>query len=430
VRNSKRGTGGAGILLADEPVGTYPFDQRGVILVRHGPPVAVVTTQHRSVLPNETWVYEIPDIGAQLFHFVALNASSEYAIVSDISKALQPRQLINDRNDGLLQLLHDRVRFEPAYQTAAARLRSLFAREPSLPLTGPDVRGVLESFDTDYRRGARQALKMDTDRREYDGELKPLHDVFAFRTPFSRTELTAALAIPARDLVPQAGSAGTRYALGISVILLDTLQGTVTRADTSLVIDARRQLDLDEYLRTHVTLPVIPSEHVVYKLAVEDLSGGRGILVEGSRALRDFGSSERLLVSDIVLAMPDTAGDWQRGAQRLALALPRSFEPTRPFTVFYEVYNFAPGEAYSTRITVTPIEGGAGRRIKDLLGGSTKPIELRFDGVAAPDSSGVLQEVREVASDLPEGRYRLVVEVTARTSRRTAVTQTEFEVTK
>ena len=117
-------------------------------------------------------------------------------------------------------------------------------------------------------------------------------------------------------------------------------------------------------------------------------------------------------------------------AQRLALALPRSFEPTRPFTVFYEVYNFAPGESYSTLITVTPIEGGAGRRIKGLLGGGTKPIEVRFEGIAAPDSAGVLQEVRQVASDLGEGRYRMVVEVTARTSGRTARTETEFEVTK
>ncbi|MEO5509219.1 MAG: GWxTD domain-containing protein [Longimicrobiales bacterium] len=429
VRNSSRGTGGNGVLLPDAPAGKYPYDQRGVVLVRHGPPVAVVTTQTPGALPNETWVYNIPDQGAQLFHFVALRGSSDYALVSDITKAIDPRATTTYRNNALIDLLQDRVAFEPKYQIAASRLLAVFQRQPAVPLEDTNVRNILETFDAEYRRGAREALRTESHRHEYEGDIKYLHDIFTFRTPFSRTEVTAAFAVPAGDLVPLVGSAGTRYALRLSVILLDTLQGTVTRADTAIEIDARRQLTNGEYLRANVTLPVIPSEHVVYKLAVEDVVGGRGSLVGGRRALRDYGNADRLLVSDIVLALPDTAGEWVRGSQRLALALPRSFSAARPFTVFYEVYNFLPGEAYSTRITVTPIDGGAGRRIKSIVGGGAKPIQVTFDGVAAPDGSNVMQEVRQVATELATGRYRMTIEITGKTSGRTASTQTEFTVT-
>jgi hypothetical protein len=122
--------------------------------------------------------------------------------------------------------------------------------------------------------------------------------------------------------------------------------------------------------------------------------------------------------------MPDTAGDWQRGDQKLALALPRRFEAARPFTVFSEVYNFMPGEEYTTQINVTAIKGG----IKGVLGGGAAPIDVRFDGVASPDANRVQQEIRRIATQLEGGRYRMTVTVNGKTSHRTAVTETVFTV--
>jgi hypothetical protein len=419
-----RGAAGGGVLLADKPAGDYPFDARGVILVRHGVPLSVVSSQSPGALPNESWVYDIPGIGPQFFHFVALRGAHDFSLVSDLTKAIDPRAGTDQRNNALLTLLQDRVPYESSYQAAASRIRTMFARDMSQSLDGTNIRAVLESTDAEYRRGAREALRTDSYRKDYENDVAFLNDVFTFRTPLSRTELTAAFALPADDLEPLAGSNGTRYSLRLSAIVIDTLQGTVTRRDTTVEIDTGRRLGKDEFVRTHITLPVIPSEFTKYVLVAEDAVSGNGARTEGNRPLRDYGSNDRLLISDIVLAAPDSAGDWQRGEQRLALALPRRFEASHPFTVFYEVYNFLPGEAYSTQINVTPIKGG----IKGMLGGGSSPIDVRFDGIASPDENRVQQEIRKVASELGGGRYRMTVTVTGKTSHRTAVTETTFTV--
>ena len=434
LRDSKRGTGGAGILTAEKPVGSYPFDQRGVILVRHGVPITVISTSIPAVVPNESWVYDIPGIGRQTFHFAILRGAQDYALVSDITKLVDPLYNTAEnavvRNRALLELLQDRVQYEPAYGPALGRLTAVFQRVPQVRLDDQSVRSILASSESDYRQGAREALRTDSYRRAYEDSIPYMYDIFTMRSPFARTELTAVLAVPSRSLVPLLGSAGTRYGLRIGVILMDTLQNSVTRLDTTVVIDEGRLLAPSDYVRTHVTLPVIPSAHTMYKISAEDIVSGRGALVDGVHSLRDYSSSDRLLVSDIVLAIPDSAGEWKRGPQRLALALPRAFEPARPFTVFYEVYNFQPGEAYSTRITVTPgNEKGAGRRILGIFGTKGPAVDVTFDGVAQPDTNGVVQEIRKVASDLAPGTYRLSVQVTGKSSGRTAATETVFTVT-
>src|SRR5690606_12836598 len=88
VRNSVRGTDSQGILLAGNEPRTFPFDDRGVIYIRHGEPAGAVSTQHRGVLPNESWYYDIPGHGPQLFHFVAARGTQNFSLVRDLLEAM------------------------------------------------------------------------------------------------------------------------------------------------------------------------------------------------------------------------------------------------------------------------------------------------------------------------------------------------------
>jgi hypothetical protein len=64
VRNSGRGTDGVGVLLDGEGAHDFPFDDRGIVLIRHGEPLSIVRTGTRGTLPNESWFYDMP---GQLF---------------------------------------------------------------------------------------------------------------------------------------------------------------------------------------------------------------------------------------------------------------------------------------------------------------------------------------------------------------------------
>jgi hypothetical protein len=436
LRNSRRGIDGPGVLLAEASAENSPYDDRGIVLLRRGLPVQVVRTAQKGVLPNETWVYSDPGTGAnQLFHFVALRGARDFVLVSDLLNALDTpeAQAGIDRTRAVLALIEDRATFEPQYQAAAARLRVVLQSREDVQsadlLRGTEVRSILERADADYRATARRALAEDVYFLRFDRPL-PFHfDIFSFRTPFGRTDLTAAFAIPAEAVAATSVDDAYVYPLEISVILYDTLQGTVTRRDTTQRIRTDRLLGAGEFLRPHVVQPVIASEHTVYRVVVRNPLVDGGTIYAGGTRIRDLGG-QGLLISDLVLAEPDSAGDWVRGDLRLALTLPRTFRPDRPFQLFYEVYNLAEGARYRTRLLVDPIDrGGLLGRVRGLFGGGPPRVDLRFEDTAEPDADGVIQEIRDMGTDLPPGRYRMHLTVTNLETGDTAETETTFEVT-
>jgi hypothetical protein len=324
-----------------------------------------------------------------------------------------------------MALVEDRATFDGRYRSAATRLRSVLQRNPGIPLDHTEVRQLIENAEAGYRRGARIALAHDSHVRFYADDVALHHDVFSFRTPEGRTELTAALAIPARELTPLSGSGGTEYQRRTSVIVVDTLLGSVTRRDTAQTVRVGRMLGDADYVRTHLSMPVVPTDDGVYRIVVEDVASGHGTQLRGPARIRELGA-QQLLVSDVVLAFPDSTGDWVRGDSRLALLLPRRFGADRPFTIFYEVYNLTANQPYTTRINVERADGGGGG-ILGIFRRGPRPIDLRFEDIAQPDRNGTVQQSRRVASDLPSGNYRMTITVQTRDGA-TARTETTFTV--
>lgn len=439
LRSARHGAETRGTLMPPPEGAAAMFDDRGLVLLKHGEPARVIRTQAAGVRPNETWVYSRPDGATWLFNFVALRGTQDYSLVGNILDALDESVAnensklldrgvagLEDRERAIVTLLEDRAPYVPDYRAGVGRVRSQLQQGASIH--GTEIRSVLENAEAEYRQTARRALATDTYYPHWDHPLAYAYDLFSFRTPYGRTDLTAAFAIPAAQLAPVEAGGRTGYLVRVSVILLDTLQGRVTRKDTiqflpSVVPPA------DGFVRTHVMLPVVPSTNTVHRVVVVDgAQPGAGGIYGGAVRLRDF-SGGGLMVSDIVLAAPDSAGDWQRGDLRLALALPRRFAPERPFTVFYEVYNLEPDVPFHTRITVDPTDrGGIFNRLKGLLGFGPNRIDLQFDGTANPDENGVQQQVRRVASELPPGSYRMRITVTDTGTRHSATTETTFQV--
>jgi GWxTD domain-containing protein len=414
VRNSARGTDSQGLLLAGEAPQRFPFDDRGVVLIRHGEPRAVVSTGVRGLLPNESWYYELPDHGPQLFHFVAARGTQNFTLVRDLLEALDQTPGLDSepRAGAILSLVGDRAPYEPRYRAVFARLNRMLQQAPMTSVDGTEMRSMLETADAEYRAGARAALRMDTYARGYTADLPFHHDVFTFRTPEARTDLTAAFAIPTAQLTPRVTDAGVEYVVQLSAILTDTLFDVVTRRDTVMRFAYARPMPTDAWIRTNITLAAQPSDDAVYRLVAADSGSGRGELVTGSGTVRDY-TDTGIMVSDIVLAHPDTVGDWRRGDQTFALALPREFERERPFTIYYEIYNIAADRSFQTRIVVESVERrGIVGAIRGLFGGDNAAVDVRFDDVAQPDANGVVAQTRRLASDLGQGTWRMTVTVT------------------
>src|SRR5690606_25553157 len=150
--------------------------------------------------------------------------------------------------------------------------------------------------------------------RNYTAELPFHHDVFTFRTPEARTAVTAAFAVPAGTLEPRTVDGAAEYTMQFSLIVTDTLLDLVTRRDTIVRFRRVQPLASDALIRTNITMTAQPSDDAVYRLVVADSGSGSGSMITGGEEVRDYADAT-LMVSDIVLAHPDSVGEWSRGGQ-------------------------------------------------------------------------------------------------------------------
>jgi GWxTD domain-containing protein len=437
LRNSSRGVDGSGVLLSRSWVDNSPFDDRGIVLLKRGLPHSVVRTRSDGVLSNETWVYPGLEGGNQMFHFVALRGSRDFNLVSDLLQALDPvLDPIGDKSRfdrAVITLIADRGAFEPRYQTLAARLPSELAtlRDANvLDATGVRnmVRTMVSGVDADYRREARVSLSGDSYTARFDRALPFHYDLFTFRAPFGRTDLTAAFAAPAEGVAALEVDDRFVYPMSVSVILMDTLTDEVMRTDTVLRIRPERIIGPGDFVRGYVTMPVVPSEHTVYRMVVRNTPIDAGAVYAGDIALRDY-TGLGIQISDLVLASPAGNGGWTRGDVALDVTLPRRFTPDNPFTLYYEIYNLEADDPYSTHLRVES-DGGGGifGGIKRLFGFGGPRVDLRFDDRATLADDGAIREIRDLGTDLPPGRYRMTVTIVNQRTYEEASSQTILDV--
>ena len=73
--------------------------------------------------------------------------------------------------------------------------------------------------------------------------------------------------------------------------------------------------------------------------------------------------------------------------------------------------------------------GGLFGGIKRLFGIGGPEVDLRFQDRAAPGPDDAVRELRDLGTDLPPGRYRMIITVTNEATAEEARSETIFEVT-
>jgi GWxTD domain-containing protein len=368
----------AGNQLLLRSFGDRPYDDRGMIFIRHGQPQRIL----RSSGPDtgrESWVYQGTDGEERMLHFAAMQSNSDYDLVHLLpcdADYLDPRR----SGDPVLARLAMRCR--PTDQMAAS---------------------------AEYRQYAFAYVGSDSDRPNFTKDLPFYFDLYTFRGIEGRTNVVAAVAVPVERLQKTVAALSPSYRVDLSLILVDTASRRVVRQDDSVALATTRAFKNDDLFRMHVEVAVPPSRTTLQRVIVSDPSEpGIGQLYGGPFPIPDY-SVGKLMMSDIVLAEPRVDGRWRRGNVALALVPTGRFKGGS-FRVFYEIYNIEKNSAYTTEIEIEPVQRSAGQRIKELFGSKSK-ISLKFDGVALDVQDGVLQELRQVEAPLSPGRYRMRISV-------------------
>ena len=362
------------------------FDDRGIIYIRHGEPLHIMSDGIYRV----TWFYYDDNGDPLSYHF---------------------RQFDN-----------------PGWQHDFVLIRSLECNmNPDVnrfdKRLAPLVRGNcgiwLPSISKNIRDDAERALETDTHRPAFETTLPFHYDWYSFRGDGGTTRIVMAVGVPTAsiDLLRD-------WRLGLTIA--DTAYGTVARNTVDGgALAARAPGNL---LRTHVMLDAAPARAAAYRVDVRSTGDRSAGMVYGGHMRIPSYVGDTLMMSDLVLADARDTGSFTRGSHTLALSPTQLFEHGN-FRVFYEIYNLRPGAGYRTEIVVQPAGSGVGRSVKRLFG-RDDGVKLEFDDIAPDDATSTIGELRDVVVPFPPGRYEIRVTTTVTVGKmRNSVTRTrEFRI--
>ncbi len=171
-------------------------------------------------------------------------------------------------------------------------------------------------------------------------------------------------------------------------------------------------------------LPVEPLAGY-HRITVADAFGEAGQTYGGSSTVRGF-PADTLLISDIMLAVANVQGSWQRGDRRLTPLPPAKVRQGERFDFFYEIYGLKPGARYVTELTIRRTSNERGWNPLRSILGTKHQITLRFREEAPQDAAAAVRQLRQLGTGLTAGDYAIRVKVTDVESGRSAISERMF----
>lgn len=400
------GTGSGAVGYADvlqsPELNMLPFDDRGLVYVRRGPPleeVQVPTANTFSDLPSVAWLYGNVAGPVDVFHFARGGwGGSGYRLVT--VPPCDPTY--QSGRTGALSTVSDGWVRDAAEVTAEVDppAVSCFGGDPRTRTANARMNAI------ELRRQALRALALESPREPFDRPLPAFFDHYMFRGPDNTTQVVTPVVVPV--------ATGATQPIELLVTFADQGGGVARRQATSSTAQAQVPHSIESggegwgvaYAQTTVT----PADDAAYRVVVRDPSDPtRGGMWGGTIAVRSF-TGYGVKMSDLVVAGSGPA-TWVRGDTRLFLLPRRSFEPGASAVVFYEIYDLVPGTTYRTELTLRPEDANIGQRLWRSITGSPE-VRIRFESQAPENVDRVLQELRTVGLPEAEGRYTLSVRIT------------------
>lgn len=353
--------------------GSREFDDRGIIYIRHGPPLTrqIHVTPAAATYGAESWTYEIAE-HMRAFHFVGREDPSDYRLVDS-----PLRMPVAAREEFLLTWAPRAVSAGVSAPMYATNLRAQTLKDI-------DVATTTDSYELQFAKPISAFAQVQvTGARE------------------GRNTLHVAYAITANDLLPTHLLSGWLYPVHLRLAVLDTAGAPVARVDTTSLMVAARALGPDDHLLGHLALP-LPAGEYTLRFALSQGDAG-GIFPREKIEVRTPGDA--LDLSDLVVGTREANLSWISPASDTVFFNPfRVVREGAEIELYYEVYGLTPEQPYETEIKVEKEGGGLFRRI---FGGGGKKIRLGFSETA----TGRLVRARRTidVAGLKPGEYVLTI---------------------
>ena len=418
---------GFDVAFAFRDTSQQDFDDRGVIYLRHGPPVERSVFTGNGYEPNESWLYrQGPPQGDMILHFLASNDVQDYRLVQSLldvctrrfsSDPLQPgvsnAATGSTTTDALVGIWRDCVRSRSTLSPEYERLARL---------SDNASQNVWASERQQSMTMVHSATTTDSYRQRFTNELRPIVSLFAIGDAERRPELHLVFAVPAERLHPRQDDAGATYPLELRMLVYDSASHLVGALDTVRVFRTGGRLGAGAWLTEQMVMKV-QSGRYRYSFVIQELDDSTGDAVAG-QDIEIPRLDSAFAASDVVMGRENSGLVWRRPDGVVPLNPLMRFPRDGQATLYYELYGLPQGAQVVTRVR---IQAAGGRSVFRRIFGGGGGADLSYTTVTdAPLRTRVQQTL--ALRGLSPGRYILRLELTDPQSGHTVTRESPFEI--
>ncbi|HET7602754.1 MAG TPA: GWxTD domain-containing protein [Gemmatimonadales bacterium] len=378
-----------------------PFDDRGLIYIRHGEPDDTAAAVRAGACPNVSWLYRRPE-GNMIFHFVARENPNDWRLVETLANVSgQPGATTRVRRAGTTRscaviddLIESRAALDPIYAKLVA--------SPSYQNWEREL--------TWTTRSRKVGTTTDSDPLRFDKQIDAAWRTYALlgdAPGHGRVLIVSSL--PASALSPIVENPP---GYGFHLHFVAASGDSVIESDSTRRFRVRQALDPGQMLTFTTEMELRPGTWNFGSVLRQPVDSAGQFFRSPSLQVPDPGSTA-LEMSDIVLGAENGGQPWQAPDGPFMLSPTGTYTRGEPVLVYYEVAGAHPGETLKTEVTFAREEGG-------------DKTTLSF----SEQAGGAVSRIRRaMATDrLKEGRYTLRVTVKSEDASRTATRETTIYV--
>ena len=378
-----------------------PFDDRGLMYIRHGEPDDTASAVRAGACPNVSWLYRRPE-GNLIFHFVARENPNDWRLVETLANVsgeagatTRVRRSGTTRSCTVIDdLIQSRAALDPIYaKLVSSPSYQNWQRELTLTTRS---REVGTTTDSDPLRFPRQ---IDAAWRTY----ALLGDAPGHGKVLVVSSLPSSALAPIVENPP---------GYGFSLHFVATSDDTIIETDSTRRFRVQQELEPGQMLTFTTELRLRPGRWNFGSVLQQPVDSAGQFFRTPALDVPDPGSAT-LEMSDIVLGTETGGQPWQAPDGPFMLSPTGTYTKGHPVLIYYELAGARGSETLKTDVTFAREEGG-------------DETTLSF----SEQAGGVINRIRRaMATDrLKEGRYTLRVTVKSEDGSRTATRETTIYV--
>jgi hypothetical protein len=421
-KSSYRGAPAKTAVWRDALPSQMPFDDRGIIYVRHGPPDAELRMAGNQSM-RLGWGYHALGGRGTIFEFDKSLGAPDYFLAEPypVCSGLYLPTLTRPVGDyprvgdmlGWTAQLHA---FDPA-------LAMYYSACELQPADAVQMRYLALRAATQLHADA--ALSSETAVPRLRDPLHAGVNLYAFRAA-AGTELVGYINMPGSRLKASSDTASYSYDLNVLFAVGDPVTETVAVVDTAISFSATDRLGSTSLIGMAIPLVTRPAGRARVSLSIYNRNDpDQGQVLATSREIPDFKAETS--ISDIVVSSIQP-GILRRGGHRLSPMAGHAVPSGSAFRVYAELYGLEADELLDVAVVIAPsADQSLLSRLQSLIA-RRAALSVDFGEAAHIDADGVARWEKEVTAELDPGSYVLTLTVTRRRSGQTVTAVTNLQI--